>query len=191
VKKFALRLVLLLALCSLLVSLSRISIVRASGIIYIRDDGSVEGTDKIQRDGNVYTFTNNIYDNIRVERDNIVVDGAGYILQGTGSGTGIELENRSNVTVKNLEIKAFNDGIWLLEASDNTLIGNKITTNNQWGIRLSGFSNNNVSGNTLINNGYGILVMSSDNNTISGNSIMNKHCLWKLHSKQRRGRHPP
>lgn len=46
--------------------------------IYIKSDGSVEGTDKIQRDGNIYTSTDNIVNqSIIVERDNIVVDGAG------------------------------------------------------------------------------------------------------------------
>jgi len=50
-------LVLLLILCSVLVALPNIGVVKASGTIYIRADGSVEGTDKIQQDGNLYTFT--------------------------------------------------------------------------------------------------------------------------------------
>ena len=37
--------------------------VKASGTIYIRADGSIDPpTAPIQRDGDVYTFTNNIYD---------------------------------------------------------------------------------------------------------------------------------
>ena len=156
----------------MLVSLSKINMVKAGGTIYIRSDGTVVGTDKIQRDGNVYTFTGNIYDSIVVERDNIVVDGAGYTLQGTGSGKGIDLSDRNTVTIQNVEIKEFNDGIWLFEASNNTLIGNSITANNQWGIRLAGSSNNTVSGNNITNNDYGgIVVMTSDNNTISGNTV--------------------
>jgi len=171
------RLILLFILCSALVSLSEIGIVKASGTIYIRADGSVEGTDKIQRDGNVYTLTDNIYDSLVVEKDNIVVDGAGHTLQGTGSGKGIDLSDRNTVTIQNVEIKEFNDGIWLFEASNNSLIGNSITANNQWGIRLAGSSNNTVSGNTITNNDYGgIVVMTSDNNTISGNTITNNFC---------------
>ncbi|MCK4333140.1 MAG: hypothetical protein KAV40_06125, partial [Thermoplasmatales archaeon] len=71
-------LVLLLILCSVLVFLPNIGVVEASGTVYIRADGSVEGTDKIQRDGNVYTFTDDIYESLVVERDDVVVDGAGY-----------------------------------------------------------------------------------------------------------------
>jgi len=51
----------------LLVSLVEIGIVKAESTIYIRADGNVEGTDKIQRDGNVYTFTGEILDSIVVE----------------------------------------------------------------------------------------------------------------------------
>ena len=72
-----------LILSLMLITLPEIGIVKAEGTIYIRSDGSVEGTDKIQQDGNVYTFTDDIFDPIVVQRDNIVVDGAGYTLQGT------------------------------------------------------------------------------------------------------------
>jgi hypothetical protein len=59
--------------------------VKASGTIYIRADGSVEpSTANITSVDNVtYTFTNNINDYIVVQRNNIVVDGAGYTVQAT------------------------------------------------------------------------------------------------------------
>ena len=58
---------------------------KASGTIYIRADGSVEGTTDISTVDNVtYTFTDNIINqSIVVERDNILVDGAGYTVEGT------------------------------------------------------------------------------------------------------------
>lgn len=72
-----------------------IQTVKATGTIYIRADGSVEGTDKIQRDGDIYSFTDNINDSIIVERNNIMIDGNGYTLQGTGSGTAINLSEET------------------------------------------------------------------------------------------------
>jgi hypothetical protein len=54
--------ILILLLSSLLVGISNVESVKASETIYIRADGSVEGTDKIQRDGNVYTFIDDIFD---------------------------------------------------------------------------------------------------------------------------------
>ena len=58
----------------------------AEATIYIRDDGSVEGeTTKIATSDNVtYTFTDDINGSILVERNNIVIDGAGYTLRGEG-----------------------------------------------------------------------------------------------------------
>jgi len=63
----------------------------------IRRDGSVDpSTAPIQRAGDVYTFTDDIVGyTIAVERDNVVIDGGGYTLQGNASGNGIKLTNRT------------------------------------------------------------------------------------------------
>jgi parallel beta-helix repeat protein len=141
-------------------------------LITISASGSVEGTDQIRRDGDTYVFKSSITGSIVVERENVVVDGAGYTLQGTGSGKGIELADRSNVTIQHVEIEEFDDGIWLFNASNNIITGNTITANIQWGIRLAGSSNNTVSGNNITNNDYGGIVFTdSNNNIISGNNI--------------------
>ncbi len=151
--------------------------VKASGTIYIRADGSVEpeGTPISSIDNVTYTFTDNIYDEVVVERDNIVVDGAGCTLQGTGGGDGIHLSYRSNVTIKNMEIKRFECGIYLYGSSDNSISGNNITENRYDGIYLYGSSDNSISGNNITNNYLGIwLEHSSNYNIISGNNIANE-----------------
>jgi hypothetical protein len=73
--------ILVMVLCFAVVSIPQIEVVKAESTVYIRADGSVEGTDKILQDGNVYAFTENINGSVVVERDNIVIDGAGFILQ--------------------------------------------------------------------------------------------------------------
>ena len=148
--------------------------VRASGTIYIRPDGSVEGTDKIHRDGDIYTFTDNIYDGIVVEKDNIVVDGAGYTLQGTGSGTGIDLGlARLNVTIKNTEIKSFGCGILLVVSYYCSISGNQITSNGGSGIWLDCAWNNAISGNQITHNGGDGINIYSSSCSISENNITN------------------
>ena len=187
-----------LLLTGMLASASGVHPVKASGTIYIKADGSIDpdtapisGVDLV-----TYTFTDNIYDEIVVERDNIVIDGGGYTLQGAGSGRGIDLTGRSNVTIRNTEIRSFGSCIWLEGSSNNTVSGNNMTNNgggipvihssnynslsgnnitgNSWsGIEVGASSNyNSVCDNTIADNGDGIQVYWSSNyNTISRNSI--------------------
>jgi parallel beta-helix repeat protein len=149
----------------------------ATGTICIRADGSIDpSTAPISSVDNVtYTFTDNIYDPIIVERDNIVVDGAGYTVQGTGSGTGLSLSGRSNVTIKNTSIDNFNTGILLDSSSNNSISGNNITGNNDYGIFLQFSPNNSIVENNITGNGYiGILLnINSSDSSISGNNIAN------------------
>ena len=140
-------------------------------VIYIMADGSiVPSTANISSPDNVtYTFTADINASIVVEKNNTVVDGAGYTLQGSGSGIGISSVS-SNVTIKNMEIKAFYEGI-NLGGSSNTVSGNNITANNWYGIVLFDGSDNTINGNNITNNGDGIMLDTVSNNTINGNNI--------------------
>jgi len=183
VKKSASALVLLLLFSVIVVSISQIEKTEAATtfeFVKINADGTVEGTEKIQRDGNVYTFTDNIYGSIIVEKNNVVVDGVGYTLQGA-FGTGIELTNRSNVVIKNMEIKACSTGIYIQGSSFNMILGNTILNNingihirDQWldghGI---GSNNNTVNGNNITSNSeYGVKVTrNSEQNIISENTV--------------------
>ncbi|MCK4478072.1 hypothetical protein KAU88_06060, partial [Candidatus Bathyarchaeota archaeon] len=74
----------ILLLTSMLALAFSIQPVGATATIYIRADGSVDpDTAPISSSDNItYTFTDDIYDEIVVERDDIVVDGAGYTVQG-------------------------------------------------------------------------------------------------------------
>jgi len=66
----------------------------ASNTIYIRSDGSIHGTDRINSTDNVtYAFIANINDPIVVERDNVVIDGVGLLLSGPANwySVGVDL----------------------------------------------------------------------------------------------------
>lgn len=152
------------------------------GSVFIRADGSINPlTAPIQRNGDVYIFTNNVYDGIVVENDNIVVDGAGYTLQGRGSGKGIgiDLSERSNITIKNVEIKDFFYGINLFSSLNNSLTDNNLT-GNSYSIRLHISSNNSVSRNMVTNSFYGLWLTDSSNNIIKENRLIKNsyYGLW-------------
>jgi parallel beta-helix repeat protein len=161
--------------------------------IDIRFDGSVypDTAPILSVDNITYTLTDNIVGDvpldssaIRVFRSNIVVDGAGYALQGAGAygSCGIELVG-SNVTIKNTEIRAFYHGISVYFWSSNNTISGNIITNNGDGIRSVGLSNSTISGNNITNNtNNGIHLSSPLNCTISGNNITNNdYCGIRLY----------
>ena len=141
--------------------------------VHIRADGSVDPqTAPIQHNGDVYTLSGNIYsdsEGIVIERNNIMLDGAGYTVQGSGGGAaGIYLLGRSNVTIKNVAVETHLYGIYLQQCSNNTILGTD-TSNNIHGIFLLESSNNNVVETNVTNNYDGISLLSfSDNNSVTG-----------------------
>jgi parallel beta-helix repeat protein len=144
-------------------------------------DGDVNpSTAPIQRNGNVYEFTGNLNGPLVVNRDNIVIDGAGYSLQGNGtagtlfirkSQTGINLTDRTNVTIRNLQIYNYNYGIYLDNSTNATISGNNITQN-EYGVFEITSAFAAISGNSITQNNYAIFVTApSLNNKISSNNI--------------------
>jgi parallel beta-helix repeat protein len=147
------------------------------GTIYIRADGSIDPpTAQISTLDNVtYIFTDNINDSIVVERNNIIIDGNGYTLQGTGVpySAGLSLNDRRNVTIREMEVKTFDYGISLLNCSSIIISGNNITNNNWFGLLLHYSSRNIISGNNITdNNNDGVcLWIECNSNIVSGNNM--------------------
>ncbi|MHA1209852.1 MAG: right-handed parallel beta-helix repeat-containing protein, partial [Candidatus Freyarchaeota archaeon] len=120
-----------------------------------------------------YNFTGNIYEPIVVTADNIVIDGRGYTLQGSGSGCGFNLTGRKNVTIKNVVVTGWQYGFYLYNSSHNTLSGNT-ANNNDWGFQLAYSSNNTLSNNTATDNFYsGFRLQHSSYNNLSCSTAAN------------------
>jgi parallel beta-helix repeat protein len=180
--------VMIFALIGMLVTAFEVQIVEGSETIYIKADGSIEGTDKIQRNGDVYTFIANISVSIVVESNDVLIDGRGYILQGPGFGEGIELTGRSNVTIKNTEIREFDHGIGLVRSSNNIIVGNHLESHFFDGIELINSTRNIISGNNVTNNSIGVSLRGSSGNNITRNHITSNdvgiglYVYWALDS---------
>jgi parallel beta-helix repeat protein len=150
------------------------------GVIFIRANGRVEGTDKIQQHRDTYIFTDNInvadtyLKAIVVERENIPIDGAGHTLQGWGAvnSKGIDVSGISDISIRNLKIREFCFCIYLNSASNIEIEGNNLTANDS-GIGLWYSSNIRIFGDNLTANlGSGInCVESSRSNKIYRNEI--------------------
>jgi parallel beta-helix repeat protein len=172
VKRSTFLLVLLLLFSVVLVSFPQIGTVKAEEeTIYIRANGRVEGTDRIQRVGNLYSFTSDINESIIVERENTVIDGTGYLLQGNNAEYGIKLES-SGVTIRNMQISRFEYGVYVYLSSNNNIIVNNKISGTSRGIYVRGTDNNTITGNELTNNGEGIY-LSATNSVLRNNQMEN------------------
>ena len=152
-----------------------------TGTVYIRADGSIDPPEApiVTYDNFTYILTGNITssdDGIIVERNNIIIDGKGYTLQGSGSGKGFYLSGINNVTIKNTHTKNFYHGIRLENSYNNYISGNNITSIIMEGIYLSLSSNVSVSENNIKDCKAGIYLERSYNVSVSGNNIKDSEC---------------
>lgn len=92
--------------------------------IVINSDGSVTPSSApVVRGGNTYLVTDDILmprstnEGIKVERDNIVLDGAGHKLEGNGQSSAIYMNGRVNVTITGFVLNNF---YWGLEIWSST-----------------------------------------------------------------------
>jgi hypothetical protein len=106
--------------------------------IYIRNDGNIEPeTVPIEKTGNNYKLTGNIVmHTIVIQRDNIVLDGSNYMIEGNRSwmgiaprwgdagNNGIILESRNHVNITNLNIEKFTAGVRITDSSHINIVGN-------------------------------------------------------------------
>jgi hypothetical protein len=175
--------------------------------IIIETDGRVVGTDKIVRNGDTYTFVGNVSGTktvqgnfhgnmscaLAVYRSNIIIDGAGFTLQGNNL-TGIDISNGVcqkpseqelwNVTVKNLRITNCSIGIRCEFGGKHTFYGNYISndfvTQNRTGnfsgeslgIALWGSSGNNITHCTIGGSPAIYMHFAVSNNFVIENNIV-------------------
>jgi parallel beta-helix repeat protein len=144
--------------------------------IYINADGSITppGAPIVISDNITYTFTDNVTsgsDGVIINRDNVVLNGAGYTIVGPGGDIGVWLEHRSNVTIENLKISAFENDIFVGNSSGDTILGNTLTNGDSCGVDLAFSTNNTVLGNRALDNTIGIGLLYSANNTIGDNIV--------------------
>lgn len=172
-----------------------IPVAEAGATVYIRVDGSIDPSwaNITSADNVTYTLIGNVNDSVVVQRANIVLDGAGYAVQGGGSGIGVNVTGVSNVTIKNCLIKNFRVGIYLDVGANNGRVENNTIQD------LYGAQNEDAVGthlksnyNTIFNNtmsnlkGWnssltsglggtvaGVYLSSSNGNNLTANTITN------------------
>jgi parallel beta-helix repeat protein len=102
-----------------------------TGTVYIRADGSIDPPDApiITYDNITYTLTDNIVstgDGIVVEKGDITLNGSGYRIQGPSGGSGVNIKDVDNITIRDCHIIFFEKGIYLLNSHNNKVIGSSL-----------------------------------------------------------------
>ena len=181
-KKVISGIMLTLLLIGMLTLTFNIQPVKTSGTIYIRADGSIDPrTAPITTVDNLtYIFVGNIYDEIVVERSNTIVDGNGYILQGTEAvdSKGVSLWSIQNVSIQHINIKKFHFGVYFCSSLYSIVSENNLEDNGN-GIYLDFSNNNTVSGNNVDKSGnVGVFLWDSNGNLVYENNITRQisHC---------------
>jgi parallel beta-helix repeat protein len=186
-KRFVSGLMLILLITSMLTLMFNVQPVRGewTGTVYILADGSIDPPDApiITYDNITYTLTGNISSSasgIIIQRDNIIVNGNGYTIQGSGANDskGIAVSstvarvNRQNVTVKNFNIRNFWFGILLYDCYNCYVYRNNITTTKMAGIESSFSGNITLCRNYIADSNWaGITLDLSGDICVCGNDI--------------------
>jgi len=145
--------------------------------IHVRSDGLIypPTVPIATADNETYTLTDDVLSPITVERDNIVIDGMGHTIQGTGGygSNGVNLNGRSNITIKNTQITEFWQGISIVASSNINVTSNLITYHYDGIVTTSSF-NNTMTENTIASN-Y------DDAIYLKGCSNNSRHIIWKCY----------
>ena len=114
--------------------------------ICLRHDGSIEPqTVPIERTGNLYKLTSNIvHYTIEIQRDNIVLDGAGYSILGNASrikgydegNNGVTVNGRNNVNITRVNFEQGDTGIRISGSTNISVLDNTFSNGLLTGIIL-------------------------------------------------------
>ena len=113
------------------------------------------------------TLSSNLTEGITFGSSNITLDGNGYSITGDGNDAGISSVIKVSITIKNLTISNFSDGI-IFSDTLNSIIENNTIQGNDDGIQLANSPETLIQNNNIISNARGI---------ISGSSMMNENIL--------------
>ena len=135
----------------------------------------------IQKDsGTIYinadtTLQSDVYDNVEIIADNIVLDLNGYSIIGT-VGFGIYLSGRNNVVIKNGGVQNFFQGIMLYGGSGNVINCVNVSSTDWAGINIFASDNNLVDSSYVAGTSwFAIELLGSNGNTLRNNRITNNN----------------
>lgn len=125
---------------------------------------------------------------IQIAADNVTLDGAGVVIQGTGfRGYAIRMNGHSGLTLHNFTIRGFDYGISIENAANVTIRNSNVSGNRKdtdtgfldigcggcygGGILFRNVSGSQVRGNVLTDESTGLEILGGGRNTVAGNLL--------------------
>jgi Right handed beta helix region len=200
-KRTVLTRVIILALLMLMVAGARLAILSSANFfpdpgpdlpqIYIRSNGNVEpASAPIDRSGNNYKLKGNIVmQTIIIQRDNIVLDGSGYLIEGNKSwmglapslgdagNNGIIIAGGNNINITNFNIEQFTAGVRISGSSHINIVDNNLNEeaavfDTPIGIVIETSSQVLIENNNFTKINGPAIACNGTNMTIRGNSLI-------------------
>ena len=105
--------------------------------------------------------------------NDLIIEGASYTITGDASGSGIYMDGKANISIKNIIIENFDYGIYFRSSSNNTVNNSIINNSNSIGIysQFTNAVNNTLINNTIRYSGLQGIRLSGPNNTVTNNTI--------------------
>ena len=152
--------------------------------VYIRANGSIDPSYApiYTTDGVNYVLTGNMIGQLVIQKNNVVLDGAGHFIRTENSFAGVTLFNVTGVTVRNVIVKESFLGVFI-DSSSFCQVSNCTILGLYYGIVIGseeGYARNNtISGNNITSSYFvGMYMFRAANNTITNNSIVCEEGLY-------------
>ena len=136
----------------------------------------------------VRNITTDYYDStcIQISSDDVIVDGAGHTIKGNPDYyyldlTGVKVNDRSNVTVKNLKLTDLDFGIHYYNVSDGFIFNNDVSYISDTGILIDSSGYITLTNNFASNNYYAISLRNSFTSILENNSASNSDWGFALY----------
>jgi parallel beta-helix repeat protein len=108
---------------------------------------------------------------IIVNADNITLSCAGFSIGGNAAGTGINVTNRANVTIKDCVLENFTNNIVLNSTNASVIVNTTARKSTSTSILVRQGLRNLLANNTVSGDFIGILLFNGSNNTLRSNNV--------------------
>jgi parallel beta-helix repeat protein len=117
-------------------------------------------------------------DGLIINANDIILDCNGHKITGNEYGSGILVDNKIGIEIKNCDISGFQQGIYLKDASDSLIVNNELHDNRIDGILIVRSSSSFVKDNEFRGNMYNGISLRESEDISFENNLLKRNACW-------------